>query len=82
MRAHQALLQFLVAYWLYIDGVNTIIKMAVDYGMALGLQSADLLGALLLTQFVAFPASLAFGWLGDRFGARAGVLLGLAVYCA
>ncbi len=74
------LLWFLVAYWLYIDGVNTIIKMAVDYGMALGLKSADLLGALLLTQFVAFPAALLFGVLGKRFGPRSGILLGLAVY--
>jgi MFS transporter, UMF1 family len=72
--------KFLIAYWLYIDGVNTIIKMAVDYGLALGLDSSNLLGALLLTQFVAFPASLAFGRLGDRFGARPAVLAGLAVY--
>ena len=72
--------QFLLAYWLYIDGVNTIIKMAVDYGMAIGLASADLLGALLLTQFVAFPASLAFGWIARRWSARTGVMLGLAVY--
>jgi len=77
-----ALLWFLAAYWLYIDGVNTIIKMAVDYGMAVGLQSADLLKALLLTQFVAFPAALLFGRLGDRWGARRGVLLGLVVYVA
>jgi UMF1 family MFS transporter len=54
--------------------------MAVDYGMALGLATPHLLGALLLTQFVAFPASLLFGRIGQRFGARAGVLLGLAVY--
>jgi UMF1 family MFS transporter len=74
------LLWFLIAYWLYIDGVNTIIKMAVDYGMALGLKSADLMGALLLTQFVAFPAALLFGVLGNRFGPRPGILLGLAVY--
>ena len=71
VRRTPTLWQFLLAYWLYIDGVNTIIKMAVDYGMALGLASADLLGALLLTQFVAFPAALAFGRLGERFGARA-----------
>jgi UMF1 family MFS transporter len=77
---HKALLQFLVAYWLYIDGVNTIIKMGVDYGMALGLQSADLLGALLLTQFVAFPAAIVFGRLGEKFGARHALLLGLAVF--
>jgi UMF1 family MFS transporter len=74
------LLKFLVAYWLYIDGVNTVVKMAVDYALAAGLASTDLLGALLLTQFVAFPASLAFGWLGGRIGARAAVLLGLGAY--
>jgi UMF1 family MFS transporter len=72
--------QFLLAYWLYIDGVNTIIKMAVNYGMSLGLAANDLLGALLLTQFVGFPAALAFGRLGERIGARVGVLVGLVVY--
>ena len=80
VRRTPTLWKFLLAYWLYIDGVNTIIKMAVDYGMAIGLASADLLGALLLTQFVAFPASLAFGWIARRWSARSGVLLGLAVY--
>jgi UMF1 family MFS transporter len=80
VRTQPVLLQFLLAYWLYIDGVNTVIKMAVNYGMALGLDSTDLLGALLLTQFVAFPASLAFGWFGKRIGARAAVLLGLVIY--
>jgi MFS transporter, UMF1 family len=75
-----ALWQFLLAYWLYIDGVNTIIKMAVNYGLSLGLESTDLLGALLLTQFIGFPAALLFGRLGGRIGARAGVLIGLAVY--
>ena len=82
LRKHKALLQFLLAYWLYIDGVNTIIKMAVDYGLALGLKSSDLMGALLLTQFVAFPAAVAFGRLGERFGARRSLLLGVAVYAA
>ena len=71
---------FLVAYWLYIDAVNTIIKMAVDYGTALGLDSSALMTALLLTQFVAFPASILFIRVSDRIGVRAGILLGLAVY--
>ncbi len=71
---------FLVSYWLYIDGVNTIIKMAVDYGLSLGFDSKSLIVALLITQFVAFPAALAFGWIGKRRGPRFGILLCIVVY--
>ncbi len=78
--AHRMLWLFLLAYWLYIDGVNTIVKMAIDYGLALGLPASKLLEALLLTQFVAFPAALVFGWLGNRIGARQSILAGLVVY--
>lgn len=80
LRTRRPILLFLVGYWLYIDGVDTVIRMAVDYGLALGFESRDLIAALLLTQFVGFPAALAFGWLGGRIGARAGILLALAVY--
>jgi len=79
---YRPLLWFLAAYVLYIDGVNTIIKMAVDYGLSLGFEQSHLVKALLLTQFVAFPAALAFGWLGGRIGARRGIFLALAVYLA
>jgi MFS transporter, UMF1 family len=78
--SHRMLWLFLLAYWLYIDGVNTIVKMAIDYGLALGLPASSLLAALLLTQFVAFPAALVFGWLGGRIGARPSILAGLLVY--
>ncbi len=71
---------FLLGYWLYIDGVDTIVRMAVDYGMSLGLDSNSLIVALLVTQFVGFPAAIAFGKLGERFGAKAGIYLALAVY--
>ena len=71
---------FLIAYWLYIDGVHTIYTMAVDYGVALGLPSSSLLAALLLTQFVAFPSALALGWLGNRWGPKRGILLCIIVY--
>ena len=77
---YRPLLWFLGAYILYIDGVNTIIKMAVDYGLALGFDQSDLIKALLLTQFVGFPAALAFGWLGAKIGARRGIFIALAVY--
>jgi MFS transporter, UMF1 family len=81
IRQYRALWFFLLAYWCYIDGVNTIIKMAVDYGTSLGLDTSALLTALLVTQFVGFPAALFFGWLGERIGARRGILIGIAVYC-
>jgi MFS transporter, UMF1 family len=82
IRRYKPVLWFLAAYWLYIDGVNTVIKMAVDYGLALGFQAGDLMKALLLTQFVGFPAALVFGWLGSRIGPRAGIFIALAVYAA
>jgi UMF1 family MFS transporter len=71
---------FLLAYWLYIDGVDTIIRMAVDYGMALGFGRNGLILALLITQFVGFPAAIAFGRIGARLGARTGILIGIGIY--
>lgn len=71
---------FLIAYWLYIDGVDTIVRMAVDYGMAIGFEASDLLTALLVTQFVGFPAALVFGRIGERFGPKAGINVALIIY--
>jgi UMF1 family MFS transporter len=82
MSRYRPILWFLAAYWLYIDGVNTVMKMAVDYGLSLGFEASDLVTALLLTQFFAFPAALGFGWLGSRIGARRGIFIALAVYAA
>jgi UMF1 family MFS transporter len=73
---------FLVAYWLYIDGVDTIIRMAVDYGLSLGFEQENLILALLITQFTGFPAALLFGRLGSRHGPRAGIFLALLIYMA
>ena len=82
LRGDRTLLWFLLAYWFYIDGVNTIVKMAVDYGLSLGLKQDALISALLLVQFIGFPAALAFGWLGKRIGPRAGIFIGIAAYAA
>jgi MFS transporter, UMF1 family len=71
---------FLVAYWCYIDGVDTIIKMAVDFGMSLGFQSSDLIVAIILVQFIGFPAALVFGQLGKYWGVRRSIYLALSVY--
>jgi UMF1 family MFS transporter len=80
LRALPMAFVFLLAYWFYIDGVDTIVRMAVDYGLSLGFSADDLLAALLITQLVGFPAALAFGWIGDRIGARRAIWLALAVY--
>ncbi len=71
---------FLLAYWLYIDGVDTIIVMAVDYGISIGLQATDLIVALLVTQFVGFPSAIGFGFLGSRIGTKRAVLIAISVY--
>jgi UMF1 family MFS transporter len=80
LRGDRTLLWFLLAYWFYIDGVNTSVKMSVDYGLSLGLKQDALIKALLMVQFIGFPAALAFGWLGKRIGARAGIFIGIAAY--
>jgi len=71
---------FLLAYWLYIDGVDTVIRMAVDYGLNIGLSRNALISALLITQFVGFPAALLYARLGASIGTRQAILLGLVVY--
>ncbi len=80
IRQQRNLWWFLVAYWLYIDGVATIIRMAVDYGMAIGLDPNSLIIALLLVQFIGFPATLVFGRIGERYGAKRGLWIGLWAY--
>ena len=71
---------FLIAYFLYIDAVQTIARMAVDYGLSLGFPSSSLITALLITQFVGFPAAIAFGKLGEKLGAKTGIYIAIAVY--
>lgn len=73
-------LMFLVAYWLYIDAVDTIIRMAVDYGVKLGFDPGALIKALLLVQFIGFPAAVAYGWLADRFGTKRMIYVAIAIY--
>jgi UMF1 family MFS transporter len=80
LRKHQYLGIFLLAYFFYIDGVNTIIKMAVDYGMALGFKSDSLILAILIVQFVSFPATLVFSHFVDRWGAKKSLYICIGVY--
>jgi UMF1 family MFS transporter len=80
LQRYRQLLLFLVAFWLYNDGIGTIIKMATIYGAEVGIGMMDLIGALLLTQFVGIPFSLLFGKFGTRIGTKRAIMLGLGWY--
>jgi len=82
IRRLRVILMFLIAYWCYIDAVDTIIRMAVDYGLSLGFKAQNLIVALLITQVVGFPAALVFGKLGERLGAKTGIFIAIACYVA
>ena len=80
IRHLKTIMLFLMAYWCYIDGVDTVVRMAVDYGLSLGFESNDLILALLMVQFIGFPAALGFGKLGQCWDARKTILLTIGVY--
>ncbi len=71
---------FLIAYWCYIDGVDTIVRMAVDFGLSIGFDANNLMIALLITQFVGFPAAMVFGEIGNRRGPKQGIMLAIFIY--
>jgi len=71
---------FLLAYWLYIDGVDTIIRMSVKMGSSLGFEAGDLITALLMVQFIAFPAALGYNWFASKIGTKKAVLIAIGGY--
>jgi UMF1 family MFS transporter len=80
IRSLKTVFLFLMAYWFYIDGVDTIIRMAVDYGMSIGFGPKDLIIALLITQFVGFPCALLFGKLGQIWRPRKLIYIAIGIY--
>ena len=74
------LLFFVIAYFFYIDGVHTIIKMSTSYGTDLGIDATQLVLALLMTQFVAFPSAIAYGKLAGKFGTRKMLCIAVFAY--
>ncbi len=71
---------FLLAYWLYIDGVNTFVLMSVDFGMSINISADALMIALIIVQFVGFPSALIFGYLSQRAGAFTMIIVGIIIY--
>ncbi|MGH8506456.1 MAG: MFS transporter, partial [Stenotrophobium sp.] len=78
--ANRPVRNFLFAYWLYIDALGTLQQMAVDFGAKLGFSTSALITALVMVQFVSFPAAIAFGRLAGRIGTKRAIYLGLTVF--
>lgn len=80
IKMHKTVFMFLLAYFFYIDGVDTIIKMATSYGADLGIGTSSLLIILLATQFVAFPFALLYGKLSEKLQGKTLLYIGIAIY--
>ena len=70
----------MLAFTIYNDGIQTIIKMASVYGTELRIPQSQLIAAIVLVQFIGIPAAFAFGALAGKLGAKRSIFLGLAVY--
>jgi len=82
IRQYRNIVLFLVSYCLYFGGVFTVISMALNYGQRLGFAQTDLVTAIMIANFVGFPATLFFGYLGQKLGARNVIYFALLVYIA
>ena len=80
IKKYKAVLIFLIAYWFYIDAIDTIVRMAVAYGTDLGFDSSKLIIALIFTQFIGFPATFAYGYLAEKFGLFNMLVVGILIY--
>jgi UMF1 family MFS transporter len=80
LRSYRQAFLLLLAFLIYNDGIQTIIKMATAYGTEIGIGQSALIGAILLVQFVGIPCSFLFGMLAGRIGAKRALFLGLLVY--
>lgn len=80
LRERRDLFTFLIAFWLYSDGIGTIIKMATIYGAEVGIGQKDLIGALLMVQILAAPAAILFGRMARPLGPKRAVMVGIAGY--
>ena len=82
LRGYRQAFLMLLAFLIYNDGIQTIIKMATAYGTEIGIGQSALITAILLVQFVGIPCSFLFGTLAARIGAKRAIFLGLTAYTA
>jgi len=82
LRSYPQAFLLLIAFVLYNDGIQTVIKMATLYGTALGISKSALIGAVLVTQFVGVPFAFLFGALANKLGPKRSIFVALAVYVA
>lgn len=82
LKGNKPMAFFLLAFLFYNDAVNTIVKMAVDYGSSLGFSSQDLIKALLIVQFIGFPSAILMGFIGKKIGPLRGIYFCICVYIA
>jgi UMF1 family MFS transporter len=80
LRRYRHAFLLLLAFLLYNDGIQTIIRMATIYGTEIGLDDNAMIGALLVTQFIGIPFAFLFGMMADRIGAKTAIFIGLGVY--
>ncbi|MBW6473719.1 MAG: MFS transporter [Anaerolineaceae bacterium] len=80
IKKYKELTKFIIAFWLYNNGIGTIIFMATIYGTELGFSSTTTIGTLLMVQFVAIPFAFLFGWLAKKIGTKRSILLSLFIY--
>jgi UMF1 family MFS transporter len=80
LRRYRQAFLLLLAFLLYNDGIQTIIRMATIYGTEIGVGQSALITALLMTQFIGVPCAFLFGMIADRTGAKPAIFAGLAVY--
>lgn len=80
LRRYKQAALFLLAFLIYNDGVGTIIKFAVIYGGEIGINTSDMIKAILLVQFVGIPCTFLFGQLASRISAKKAIYIGLLVY--
>ena len=82
LRSRRQLFLFLLAFWFYNDGINTIIKMATAFGTEIGIGMTHLMGAYLMVQLLGVPATFAYGGLADRIGVKRALYAALVAYTA